>query len=142
MGGDVCDPDNDNDHCSNGKELGADPMSGGDRDPLNPWDFFDAPTPALTAANGAGIRSGAVTLADVIAVLYYVGTSAANPTQANGSGVIYGSDWNLNGVQDGKEYDRAPSSDASKPWRSSAPNGSVSIADAIVMLNQVGANCT
>src|SRR5206468_1212971 len=38
IGCDVCDPDNDNDHCSNGKELGADPMTGGGRDPLNPWD--------------------------------------------------------------------------------------------------------
>jgi hypothetical protein len=54
---------------------------------------------------------------------------------------LYNSDLNANGVLDGREYDRAPSSDGSKPWRSSAPNAVVSIADALIALNQVGDNC-
>ena len=43
---------------------------------------------------------------------------------------------------DGQEYDRTPGGIAGQPWRSGAPNGAVSIQDALVALNQVGTNCT
>ena len=106
---------------------------------MSPWDFFDVPTPALTPANTSGVRNKAVSIADVIAIVSYVGTSDGGATNANG--VSYNSDLNSNGLADGREYDRAPSSELSKPWRSGAPNGAVSIADALVGLNQVGDNC-
>jgi len=99
-------------------------------------DFFDVPTPPLQASATAGARSGAVTIADVIAVLYYVGTLDGG--SANGNGVTYNSDWNGNGIVDGREYDRAGSTDAAQPWRSGPPNGAVSLADAITAIAQVG----
>ena len=141
LGGDACDPDDDNDRCADVNELGANPLLGGDRDPLNPWDFFDVPVPVLRTGDTSGVRSRTVTLSDVIAVLYFVGTSAANPNQTNGNGAIYGSDFNANGITDGQEYDRTIPNSA-KPYRSGPPSGAVQIGDAIVALNQVGANCT
>ena len=128
--------DTDGDGCPDVKEAGANALLGGDRDPTNPWDFFDTPEPVLTPSATTGTLNHAVTLADVIGILYYVGTSAASPTQANGNGVIYGSDLDASGVVDGREYDRTLP-DASKPWRSGAPSGAVTIADAIIALNQV-----
>jgi len=38
--GDVCE-DSDEDSCLDASELGNDPTNGGQRDPDNPWDFFD-----------------------------------------------------------------------------------------------------
>ena len=35
------DPDTDGDGCGDLRELGSDPASGGQRDPNNPWDFYD-----------------------------------------------------------------------------------------------------
>jgi hypothetical protein len=33
--------DSDGDGCSNQEELGPNPQAGGQRDPFNPWDFYD-----------------------------------------------------------------------------------------------------
>ncbi len=38
---DPLDPDTDDDGCTDGAELGADEKTGGRRDPLNRWDFYD-----------------------------------------------------------------------------------------------------
>ena len=104
------------------------------------WDFFDVPSPALSSASPGGTRNKAVTINDVISILYYVGTRDGG--QPNANGVDYDTDLNGNGIKDGREYDRAATTDASKPWRSGAPNGGVSISDAIVALAQVGADCS
>ena len=140
LGGDACDADDDNDRCPDVNELSANPLLGGDRDPLNPWDFFDTPEPVLTSSATMGTRSHTVSLADVIGVLFYIGTSAANPSQQNANHVIYGSDLNANGIPDGQEYDRTIPN-AAKLYRSGPPNGAVQIGDAIAALDQVGANC-
>ncbi len=132
--------DSDADACLDVRELGPDPLKGGQRDPLSQWDFFDVPVPPITLANAAGVRTHTVTLADAIAILLYVGTSTG--TGPNANNVSYNSDLNSNGILDGREYDRTGSSDASKPWRSGPPSGAVTISDAIVALSQVGANCT
>ena len=94
----------------------------------------------MSASNRSGTRSKAVTLADVVAILNYVGTRDGGPP--NASGVDYDTDLNGNGIKDGREYDRSPSTDASELWRSGAPSGAVTISDAIVALAQVGADCT
>src|SRR5207253_7425630 len=116
-----CTVDTDGDGCSDGEEAGTDQLRGGLRDGLSPWDFFDVPVPALSAANRSGTRSKTVTIADIISILYYVGTRDGGP--ANGNGVDYDTDLNGNGIKDGREYDRVPSPDARKPWRSGRPNG-------------------
>ena len=82
-----------------------------------------------------------VSIADVIAIVSYVGTSAGAPTTANANGAKYGTDLNANGKLDGSEYDRSPSTTSGQPWRSEQPNGAVSIQDALVDLNQIGDNC-
>ncbi len=132
--------DTDGDGCPDAKELGANTLQGGNRSPDNPWDFFDTPEPVVRPADTTGTLSHAVTLGDVIGVLFYVGTTAASPNQANASGAKYGTDLNANGVLDGQEYDRTIP-DQAHPWRSGPPDGAVSIGDAIVGLQQVGANC-
>lgn len=133
--------DSDGDGCPDVRELEPDWLTGGQRDPLNPWDFFDVPVPALLPGQTTGTRRKAMTLADVGAILSYVGTTAVNPTTPNASGAMYGSDLDGDGVVDGQEYDRVPSSDLSQPWRSGPPNGSVTLQDALVELAQVGTNC-
>lgn len=135
--------DSDGDGCADGREvrlLAFPEKKGGDRDPLSAWDFFDTPAPALTQANTSGTRDRVVTLADVLAIVTYVGTSDNGPPNSNG--VDYDTDLNANGVKDGREYDRAPSTTYLKPWRSRAPSGAVTLQDALVALAQVGDNCT
>ncbi len=133
--------DSDADGCPDDRELGADWHTGGQRDPNFVWDFFDVPVPPLLPSDMSGIRNKAVSIADVIAILSYIGTTAANPSQANANGAMYGSDLNANGAPDGQEYDRAAGGVSGQPWRSGAPSGAVTIADALVDLNQVGTNC-
>ncbi len=133
--------DTDGDGCRDANELGNVTLTGGNRSPDNQWDFFDTPEPVLRPADTSGVRTHAVTLADVIGVLFYVGTTAAAPNQANASGAKYGTDLNANGMVDGQEYDRTIP-DQSHPWRSGPPDGAVTIGDAIVGLQQVGANCS
>ena len=97
------------------------------------------PIPVLQASATTGARNGAVTINDVSAVVFYIGT--ADGRGPNTNGVSYNTDWNGNGVADGREYDRTASADASQPWRSAAPDGAVSISDAIAALAQVGDRC-
>jgi hypothetical protein len=136
MGGDACDTNNDNNGCDNVTEMSPNHVVGGQRDPLDPWDFADMWVPSLPAA---GSRNGAITIADAIAALPWIGTSTGGPP--NVSGRQYSTDTNANGVPDGAEYDRSPSMIAGMPWRSGPPNGAVSIADALVVVNSIGDHC-
>ena len=131
-------PDSDGDGCIDAREAGADHRTGGQRDAASQWDFFDVPAPALLPSSTSGARNRAITIGDTIAVLAYVGTSAANPNAANANGATYGSDLNGNGVQDGQEYDRTT---GASPWAPAGPNGAVSISDVVLTLNSVGDNC-
>jgi hypothetical protein len=134
--------DSDADGCPDARELGPDWHTGGQRDPANQWDFYDVPVPVLLPGQTTGTRSRFVSIADAIAVLAYVGTTASSPSAANSSGASYGSDLNANGIADGIEYDRSKSSDDTQPWRSGPPRGFVSLASAIIALSQVGTDCT
>jgi sugar lactone lactonase YvrE len=131
--------DTDHDGCSDSVELGANQMSGGQRDPNDEWDFFDVPAPALTRTSPNGARNRAVTIQDVIAIVSYIGTADNGP--ANMNGVNYDTDYNGNTAKDGREYDRTPSTTPGEPWRSGPPNGAVTIQDALVALAQVGDAC-
>jgi Zn-dependent metalloprotease len=133
--------DTDGDGCADVEELGLDPLHGGDRDPLSPWDFYDVPVPAGPdlGADGkpiltpASVRNKAVTLADVGVVLAYVGRTDSNPA--------YTQDNNADGIADGQQLDRTSSTDPSKPWQSGPPNGAISLFDVGVALAQVGHSC-
>ena len=115
------------------------------------------PTSGDPAANGP--KNKAVSIADVLAVVAYIGKfngDASSPPNSNG--VRYDSlkdgDWfnattgfmgpdGTVGPDDkvGRQYDRSPSATPGQPWRSGPPSGAVSIQDALVALNQVGDNC-
>ena len=129
--GDVCDVDDDGDGCTDFEELNNTIQFGGTRNPLNPWDFADVPVPALPAA---GTKNKAVNLFDASAALEWVGRTPANGTDGQGQNYVH--DNNLNGVQDGTEYDRTPEGGLSGP-----PNGGVSLFDVSVILGQAGHNC-
>ena len=151
--------DTDGDGCPDAREASAaDWHTGGERDPLNPWDFYDVPRPAPPDPTATGPRDGSIGLGDVIATLAYVGTHVGDAATPNGSGVTYDStkdgDWfNLAtgmmgpdaivGPEDavGRRFDRTPSVDASKPWQTGPPNGAITIGDVLIQLNSVGTNC-
>ena len=133
-----CSPDTDGDGCPEGREMGVSHITGGQRDPRNPWDFFDVPAPALLPPNTTGTRNHAIGIQDVIAVLAYIGANIASPNTPNANGATYGSDLNGNGLRDGTEYDRAAGATI---WAPNPPNGAINISDALLSLNAVGDNC-
>jgi hypothetical protein len=134
-GTDGVDPNDDNNGCSDTLEGGGNHVLGGQRDPLDPWDFGDMWVPSLPAS---GSRSGAIAINDVLAVLPWIG--AADGLGPNGSGRDYDDDSNANGVDDGAEYDRTPGAMAT-PWKLGPPSGSVSISDALAVLGSIGDHC-
>lgn len=134
-----CAPDTDNDACPDGAEAGPQRQQGGQRDGTDRWDFFDVQVPAIWSGSTTGVRSGNVTIADVLGVVFYIGTRAGGPASLNA--VDYDDDLNADGTPDGVFYDRSPALDVGQPWRSGPPSGSVTIADALSALIQVGDNC-
>ncbi len=97
---DSIDPDIDGDGCPNVRELvtgfGAQ-NSGGNRDPFNPWDYFDA----VKGPDDTGI----VRINDIVAVVDQYFIDAGNPsytTATDRSGPIGPYDWSL-GPPDGVE---------------------------------------
>lgn len=130
--GDACDSDDDGDGCSDVEEQGDDPLMGGMRNPIVPWDFADVPSPPLPLA---GTRDRIVALGDVASALIWFG--AVDDDGPNDDGRDYDNDDNANGVEDGREYDRSPNGEISGP-----PDGAVSLIDAVVILKQFGADCS
>jgi hypothetical protein len=123
------------DACVDSKEPGPSHTTGGQRDPTSPWDFYSVPVPALrlnptgTRDNGIGVTT------DVVALLAYSGKTSGSPD--------YIADFDGNGVQDGLQYDRSPSTTAGQPWRSGPPDGGIGITtDVVAMLAQSGDVCT
>ena len=150
--------DTDGDGCTDVQELGTDPAKGGQRDPNNPWDFYDVPVPAIGVDGRTdGVKNKIIDMSDVLAVLHYAWTETplsnlqsidnkyscidpANQT-CNSNGVCYCDDLNSNGIADGVEYDRTPSLYPDQPWRSGSPNGSIDMGDVIIALAQFGHDC-
>jgi alpha-tubulin suppressor-like RCC1 family protein len=133
LGTDPLDVDADDDACSDGEEIGDSLALGGLRNPADPWDFADVPTPPLP--NVTAIRDAAVSLGDVASALQWFG--ALDDDVPNATGRDYDDDSNGNSIEDGREYDRSPAGVLSGP-----PDGAVSLIDAAVILNQFGADCT
>ena len=147
--GDACDPaptdpNADDDACADGEELAYAPNLGGQRDPLDPWDFYDVPVPAIyTACSSPGVCNPVPTkdrgigiTTDGVALLVYVGAVDT------GNDPRYNVDLDANTVLDGVEYDRTPSANPSQPWCSGSPDGGIGITtDVIAMLAQAGHTC-
>ena len=114
--------DSDGDGCSDQEELGPNPNLGGQRDPHNPYDFYDVPVPTLHVGGHMWDRDKAVTIInDVLAVLQY-------------TAIDYHEDRDGDGVDDGRAYDRS----AGGAW-SGPPDGAITIlVDALLVLAQSG----
>jgi len=135
--------DSDGDGCTDIEEAGDNPLLGGDRNPFDASDFYDVPVPAYRDPTPNGPRDQAVSLADVLAVLRYVG--AYNNGPPNGNSMDYDSlkdgDWNgdtvvNDGDKVGLRYDRSFSWPFSGP-----PDGYIVLIDVMRALPQVGASC-
>jgi hypothetical protein len=133
--------DTDTDGCADGEELRLNPAMGGQRDNTSANDFFDVPTPAngpnapdgKATLGATAARNRAVALTDTGVVLTYVGRTSSNPA--------YVADNNSDGIADGPQLDRTPSTSPGKPWRSGPPNNAISLQDVGVNLAQVGHSC-
>jgi len=116
--GDACDADDDDDGCSDvGEPLLAPPTN-----PLNRWDFYSVPVPALFAAVDPTVvfRDNAVAVSDAQSVFAYFKKGAKTGT------LEYEQDLNVNGDKDGIDYDRS----VLGPGVSGPPDGTVAAQDA------------
>jgi hypothetical protein len=132
---DPCISDTDGDGCADSEELAFSPP----RDPLDEWDFYDVPRPAIyTVCSSPGVCNPVPTrdrgigiTTDVVALLKYAGA------KDTGSDPRYNVDLDANTVLDGVEYDRSNAS----PW-SGPPDGGIGITtDVAAILKQVGHSC-
>jgi hypothetical protein len=144
--------DSDRDGCANGEELAGAaapaPGSTGAYDPLAPYDFYDVPAPANPDPIPNGTVNQAVTLADVLAVLFYVGTFDNGGPNSNGVDYDSLKDGDVNGDtalteldEAGRRYDRSPSPLPNPPLDAGPPNGAVNLSDVLANLAQVGLSC-
>jgi len=117
-GTDPCGPDTDADACGDGHEFLLAPPT----DPLDPWDFYSVPVPALIAApNPTTVtKNASVSATDAQAVFVYFKAGASVGK------AVYEQDLNANGIKDGYEYDRSPTGSS----RAGAPDGAVSAQEA------------
>src|SRR3989344_3480942 len=100
---------------------------------------FDVPVPARADPAPNGPRDGGVTLSDMLATLFYVGTRQGGPPNSNG--VDYDSDKGIDingdlvvdiapdGIADGRDYDFDN-------------DGAVTIGDVLAVQGQIGQNCS
>jgi hypothetical protein len=122
--------DTDGDGCSDGEELGSNKMLGGQRNPINRYDFYDI----TDATFVIGLRDRAVSGLDLSKLLAYGNTRDGGPPNAGGKS--YNDDSNGNTVPDGREMDFAgPAGPAS------GPDGVISGLDLSAMLAQGGDRC-
>ena len=112
-------------------------------DPTKWYAHYDVPVPARKDSVGPnGTRDGAISIADVLAVLFYSGANAAGGPGPwpgpwpNGNGVSYVSDKNGDTIPDGRDYDRSPGATPGPP------NGSIDISDVLGALAWSGKNCS
>ena len=113
------------------------------------YDFYDVPVPANNDPTPNGSPNGSVNLQDVVGILKYVGTLDNGPSNGR---VDYDSDkdgdWNGDtvvteeGDQVGLRYDRSPGPLPNPPYDAGPPDGTVNMQDVVVVLKQVGLDCS
>ena len=134
------DADDDNDGCTDVRELGSSAGQGGLRSPHNFWDFFDVPT-------GSGLaRDHALTAADIAAVVSRFGSNDAaagafnrnsDPlSQPNPAVTPAGARANYHPA-----YDRGGPIAGQNPWNLLPSDGSISAGDIAASVVQFGASC-
>jgi hypothetical protein len=155
LGTDPCQFDTDGDGCNDGEEV-LDPAF----DPLAWHDFYSVPLPARPDPEPNGGKNHAVSMVDMLGVLFYSGAWQTCPTAAicgeaspansvacctdnpNPNGVDYDMDKDGDTLADGRDYDRTPSSEPNPPWEAGLPNGAVNMQDVLTVLAQVPLMCS
>jgi len=115
--------DTDADGCTDIEEFGAVQTLGGQRNPLDHWDFFDVPRPV--GDPGTGTKDRQVDGNDALAVLGKFGASPGDP------------------IPTAPKYDAAYDRSSPSPnnWNTGEPNGVNDGNDVIWNLNQFGHSC-
>jgi hypothetical protein len=121
------DPDDDNDGCTDLQELGSDPVSGGQRDSLNFWDFYD---PDL---------NGTVAFGDFLLLVQHFGTS-----DDDGLASINRNSDPLTTPDPGPGnyhplFDRGVV--LWNPWNVGPPDGAIGFQDFLTFVSQFGHSC-
>jgi hypothetical protein len=122
--------DTDGDGCTEGEEVGPNKALGGQRDPLNPRDFYDITN--ITFVIGA--KDKGVSGFDLSMILQWSG--AVNNGPPNSNGKDYDDDSNGNGLEDGWEIDYA-----SINGRGTGPDGGISGFDLNQVMYESGDSC-
>jgi len=118
-------PDSDLDGCADAREQGSNPVQGGQRNSQDFWDFFDTPP-----------RDRAVTIGDIGRIVARFGTYGGGATSivdalaAPPAAPAYHAG-----------FDRMPSTLSGQPWRTNAPNGSITIQDITIAIQSFGHSC-
>jgi hypothetical protein len=128
----VLDPlaDTDGDGCTNSEELGSDPALGGQRDPLNPYDFYDITDITFVL----GSKDKGVSGFDLNLLVLWAGAITGGGPNANGKD--YDADGNGNTIADGLELDFAGIAGPA-----TGPDGGISGFDLAQMLYESGDSC-
>ena len=121
--------DTDKDGCTDAQEMQTAPgseVSGGLRDPNNFWDFFDTP-------DGANNRDRSIGFGDVVRVLMRAGSSGnpmTDPLSPPDPAPAYHT-----------ALDRSSPPPGQNVWNLGAPDGSIGMADVVMVLYQVPHTC-
>ncbi|MGB2694298.1 MAG: flexitail domain-containing putative surface protein [Dehalococcoidia bacterium] len=130
----VTDDDTDGDGCSDAREqqAGANADSGGGRDPAYLWDFYDIADP-----NANPQRDKVVSVGDIVRLIGRFGTSDAY----GGAPINRNSDPFLSIPTAGYHpiFDRTLR--GQDPWDTGPPNGSITVEDIILVVQQFGHSC-
>jgi hypothetical protein len=129
LGTDPLKADTDSDGCADGEELGPDKTLGGQRDPLNPYDFYDITDITFVL----GSKDKGVSGFDLNLLLLW--TSARTGGGPNANGKDYDADTNGNTIADGLELDFAGIAGPA-----TGPDGAISF-DLAQMLSEGGDSC-
>ncbi len=122
--------DSDGDGCKDSAETARLPKTG---DPNNQWDFYSVPSPALLAGTPSTADMGIGITTDVVALLKYAGKSQGSAE--------YDKDVDINGIPDGRQYDRSALVLYGGSWPG-PPDGGIGITtDVVAMLAQAGFTC-
>lgn len=118
--------DSDGDGCDDARERGANPALGGQRNPSNPWDFFDTPDQNNT-------RDRVIALSDILRVAARFGASGnanGSPFSTPPAAPAYH-----------PAFDRTPPGPGSMPFALGPPEGAITISDLFAIAAQFGHTC-
>jgi hypothetical protein len=126
--------DTDGDGCADAEENGPDHRRGGQRNYTSFWDFFDVPTPP------GYTRDKAVSVGDIAAVVARFGTQRTPPpTKQEAYAEALLPPAPLSPPPYHPAYDRTLA--GPEPWDSGPPNGSVTVEDIFLIVQQFGDTC-